>query len=120
MKKISLLIILFIFTYNSYSQDTLYVDDTYTNYVLKQENKIRVLQSKDRSEISSKLSYSICNYLLINPKKVNIFIKTEEDTEHYKVVDGDLQKGLEVLIRHGNIIVSIYHYEGYQYIEVLK
>lgn len=120
MKKISLLFILFIFTYNSYSQDTLYVDNKYTNYVLTQENVIRALQSRDRSEISSKLSHSICNYLLINPKTVNIFIKTKEDTEHYKVLDGDLQRGLEVLIRHGNIIVSIYQYEGYQYIEVLK
>ena len=120
MKKIILLFILFIFTYNSYSQDTLYVDDVYSSYVLKQENKIRALQSRDRSEISSKLAYSICEYLLINPKRVNIFINTKEETLHYKVVDGDLQRSLETLIRNGNIIVSIYHEEGEQYIEVLN
>lgn len=120
MKKISLLFILFIFTYNSYSQDTLYVHKEYSDYVLQQENTIRALQSKDRSEISSKLSYSICNNLLAHPKRVNIFIKTKQATLHYRVVDGDLQRGLEVLIRHGNFIVSIYHENGEQYIEVLN
>lgn len=120
MKKISLLFILFIFTYNSYSQDTLYVDKEYTSYVLTQQNTVRALQSKDRTEISSKLSYNICEHLLANSKRVNIFIKTKEVTLHYKVVDGDLLRGLETLIRHGNIIVSIYQYEGYQYVEVLK
>ena len=119
MKKISLLIILFIFTYNSYSQDTLYENKEYAKYVLTEQNKILKLNSKDRTEISSKLSYNICKYLLSNLAKVNIF-QHKNVTSHYKIVDGDLQRGLETLIKNGNIIVSIYHYEGEQYIEISK